>query len=165
MVGCILICKDCGGSNGRTPTPRSTYKSPYFQENQEPYILQINLTLSNCIFQAGRPYCSACYADKFAARCKGCLKPITDKAIIALDAKWHRDCFTCMVSVSDTFVKLAEKSTASLWYRIPHWRYKYLYSLNLVVPSLCDCAWGFYVCNMMNDFTHDAGFIPNVGKV
>ncbi|KAJ0176869.1 hypothetical protein K1T71_008048 [Dendrolimus kikuchii] len=46
--------------------------------------------------QAGRPYCSACYADKFAARCKGCNRPIVDKAIIALDAKWHRDCFTCM---------------------------------------------------------------------
>ncbi|KAI5639106.1 LIM domain-containing protein [Phthorimaea operculella] len=45
--------------------------------------------------QAGRPYCSGCYADKFAARCAGCKKPITDKAIIALDNKWHRDCFTC----------------------------------------------------------------------
>ncbi|KAG7308900.1 hypothetical protein JYU34_006170 [Plutella xylostella] len=45
--------------------------------------------------QAGRPYCSACYADKFAARCSGCAQPITDKAIIALDGKWHRDCFKC----------------------------------------------------------------------
>ncbi|RVE45873.1 hypothetical protein evm_009472 [Chilo suppressalis] len=45
--------------------------------------------------QAGRPFCSACYADKFAARCNGCAKPIVDKAIIALDAKWHRECFTC----------------------------------------------------------------------
>ncbi|XP_062525584.1 transforming growth factor beta-1-induced transcript 1 protein isoform X1 [Bombyx mori] len=48
--------------------------------------------------QAGRPYCSDCYADKFATRCKGCGNPIVDKAIIALDAKWHRDCFTCMVT-------------------------------------------------------------------
>ncbi|XP_063624677.1 transforming growth factor beta-1-induced transcript 1 protein isoform X1 [Cydia splendana] len=45
--------------------------------------------------QGGRPYCSECYAHKFAARCAGCSKPITDKAIIALDAKWHRECFTC----------------------------------------------------------------------
>ncbi|CAH4028664.1 transforming growth factor beta-1-induced transcript 1 protein [Pieris brassicae] len=45
--------------------------------------------------QAGRAYCSSCYADKFAARCAGCAQPIVDKAIVALDAKWHRDCFTC----------------------------------------------------------------------
>ncbi|GBP33864.1 Transforming growth factor beta-1-induced transcript 1 protein [Eumeta japonica] len=45
--------------------------------------------------QAGRPYCSACYADKFAARCAGCRQPIVDKAVVALDAKWHKDCFTC----------------------------------------------------------------------
>lgn len=49
--------------------------------------------------QAGRPYCGACYADKFAARCQGCSKPIVDKAVVALDAKWHRDCFTCTVTV------------------------------------------------------------------
>ncbi|CAH0715870.1 unnamed protein product, partial [Brenthis ino] len=45
--------------------------------------------------QAGRPYCSSCYADKFAPRCAGCATPIVDKAIIALDNKWHRECFTC----------------------------------------------------------------------
>ncbi|XP_013164325.1 PREDICTED: transforming growth factor beta-1-induced transcript 1 protein-like [Papilio xuthus] len=45
--------------------------------------------------QAGRPYCSGCYAEKFAARCASCSKPIVDKAIIALNAKWHGACFTC----------------------------------------------------------------------
>ncbi|XP_049826438.1 leupaxin isoform X4 [Aethina tumida] len=43
----------------------------------------------------GKPYCLKCYTDKHAARCKGCGKPIADKAIVALDAKWHQMCFRC----------------------------------------------------------------------
>lgn len=46
----------------------------------------------------GVPYCQKCYLAKHASRCKGCSKPIADKAIIALDAKWHQMCFRCSVS-------------------------------------------------------------------
>ncbi|KAJ8923323.1 hypothetical protein NQ315_001881 [Exocentrus adspersus] len=44
---------------------------------------------------AGLPYCQKCYVSKHADRCKGCGKPIPDKAIVALDAKWHQMCFRC----------------------------------------------------------------------
>ncbi|CAH1963067.1 unnamed protein product [Acanthoscelides obtectus] len=43
----------------------------------------------------GVPYCQKCYLSKHADRCKGCSKPIADKAIVALDAKWHQMCFRC----------------------------------------------------------------------
>ncbi|XP_057663409.1 paxillin-B isoform X1 [Diorhabda carinulata] len=44
---------------------------------------------------AGIPRCQKCYVAKHADRCKGCSKPIPDKAIVALDAKWHQMCFRC----------------------------------------------------------------------
>ncbi|XP_030764374.1 transforming growth factor beta-1-induced transcript 1 protein-like isoform X2 [Sitophilus oryzae] len=43
----------------------------------------------------GAPFCQKCYLSKHADRCKGCSKPIADKAVIALDAKWHQMCFRC----------------------------------------------------------------------
>ncbi|CAH0563379.1 unnamed protein product [Brassicogethes aeneus] len=43
----------------------------------------------------GKPFCTKCYTEKHASRCKGCSKPIADKAIVALDAKWHQMCFRC----------------------------------------------------------------------
>ncbi|XP_023013408.2 uncharacterized protein isoform X2 [Leptinotarsa decemlineata] len=43
----------------------------------------------------GVPHCQKCYIAKHADKCKGCSKPIADKAIIALDAKWHQMCFRC----------------------------------------------------------------------
>lgn len=46
----------------------------------------------------GAPFCQKCYLSKHADRCKGCSKPIADKAVIALDAKWHQMCFRCSVS-------------------------------------------------------------------
>ncbi|XP_046802227.1 serine protease SP24D isoform X2 [Lucilia cuprina] len=41
----------------------------------------------------GKAYCKNDFEALFAARCAGCFKPITENAIVALDAKWHRDCF------------------------------------------------------------------------
>lgn len=46
----------------------------------------------------GRPYCRVDFEQLFAARCAGCSQPITENAIVALNAKWHRDCFKCKVS-------------------------------------------------------------------
>ncbi|KAG4065483.1 hypothetical protein HA402_009044 [Bradysia odoriphaga] len=43
----------------------------------------------------GKPYCREDFENIFAAKCKGCEKPISDKAIVALEAKWHKDCFKC----------------------------------------------------------------------
>ncbi|KAH8387822.1 hypothetical protein KR093_009714, partial [Drosophila rubida] len=43
----------------------------------------------------GRPYCRADFEQLFAARCAGCHQPITENAIVALNAKWHRECFKC----------------------------------------------------------------------
>lgn len=43
----------------------------------------------------GQPYCKEDFEDIFASKCQGCMKAISDKAIIALEAKWHKDCFKC----------------------------------------------------------------------
>lgn len=43
----------------------------------------------------GIPFCFKCYLAKHAPRCRACTKPINEKAIIALDAKWHEKCFKC----------------------------------------------------------------------
>uniref|UniRef100_A0A1B0A9X3 LIM zinc-binding domain-containing protein n=1 Tax=Glossina pallidipes TaxID=7398 RepID=A0A1B0A9X3_GLOPL len=43
----------------------------------------------------GKAYCKNDFEQLFAARCAGCTKPITENAIVALDAKWHRECFKC----------------------------------------------------------------------
>ena len=44
-------------------------------------------------------YCQNCHMQKFAPKCKGCSKPITDTAIMALGEKWHQNCFQCSVSL------------------------------------------------------------------
>lgn len=49
----------------------------------------------------GKPYCREDFENIFAAKCKGCEKPISDKAIVALEAKWHKDCFKCKVSLDN----------------------------------------------------------------
>lgn len=50
----------------------------------------------------GQPYCRADYEERFADKCALCLKPITDKAIIALNEKWHQACFKCNVRFTIT---------------------------------------------------------------
>merc|ERR1712136_710903 len=43
----------------------------------------------------GKPYCRACFIDITCSKCAGCKKPITDRAVKALDSDWHVDCFVC----------------------------------------------------------------------
>lgn len=43
----------------------------------------------------GKAYCKTDYEELYASRCAGCAKPITENAILALNEKWHRDCFKC----------------------------------------------------------------------
>lgn len=45
----------------------------------------------------GQAFCHADYEKLYASKCAGCTKTILDKAVIALNAKWHKDCFKCMV--------------------------------------------------------------------
>lgn len=47
----------------------------------------------------GKPYCKADFEKLFAAKCEGCSNPITENTVIALNAKWHKDCFKCKVTV------------------------------------------------------------------
>ena len=49
----------------------------------------------------GKAYCKTDFEELFAARCAGCMKPITENAIVALNAKWHRHCFKCKVSLEN----------------------------------------------------------------
>lgn len=46
----------------------------------------------------GKVYCKPDFEKLFAAKCEGCQNPITDNTIVALNAKWHKDCFTCKVT-------------------------------------------------------------------
>lgn len=46
----------------------------------------------------GKVYCKPDYEKLFAAKCEGCQNPITDNTIVALNAKWHKDCFVCKVT-------------------------------------------------------------------
>lgn len=46
----------------------------------------------------GKPYCKADFEKLFAAKCESCKNPIMDNTIVALNAKWHADCFKCKVT-------------------------------------------------------------------
>ncbi|CAH1399953.1 unnamed protein product [Nezara viridula] len=50
------------------------------------------------------PFCKTCYEERFCPKCKECLKPIKETAIMALGEKWHQDCFKC----SRCFVPITE---------------------------------------------------------
>ena len=50
----------------------------------------------------GKPYCEPCYSDVALPKCKGCGKPIKDKAIKALNSDWHLSCFVCKVNSGET---------------------------------------------------------------
>lgn len=43
----------------------------------------------------GKAVCQECFRCKVADKCKACGEPIEASATIALDAKWHPDCFKC----------------------------------------------------------------------
>lgn len=42
-----------------------------------------------------KPFCAACFENKFAARCGGCGNAIVGSASVALGQKWHPECFKC----------------------------------------------------------------------
>lgn len=43
----------------------------------------------------GRPYCEDDYQKLFGEWCAKCGKPIDDQVVIAMDKKFHTDCFVC----------------------------------------------------------------------
>lgn len=51
----------------------------------------------------GKPYCKPDFEKLFASKCEKCKQPITDKTIIALNANWHKDCFSCKVTFNACF--------------------------------------------------------------
>lgn len=53
----------------------------------------------------GAPVCNACFLEKVADKCKGCGEPIPTRATVALNAKWHPECFKCSVGI----IKLRKK--------------------------------------------------------
>lgn len=64
----------------------------------------------------GKPYCKSDFEKLFAAKCENCQQPITDKTVIALNANWHKDCFTC--KVTHCLILLILKSSSQKWIRI-----------------------------------------------
>ncbi len=47
--------------------------------------------------KGGFPYCKSCYVDLVCSKCAGCCLPITDRALKAMEADWHVECFVCQV--------------------------------------------------------------------
>lgn len=43
----------------------------------------------------GKPYCAACYEDKFAERCAKCGKPLMGSYLFANEKPYHKECFVC----------------------------------------------------------------------
>ncbi|XP_068085141.1 paxillin [Anabrus simplex] len=43
----------------------------------------------------GKAFCQPDYHELYSPRCHGCRKPITDTAIVALEERWHHQCFRC----------------------------------------------------------------------
>ncbi len=64
--------------------------------------ITINIHFLNYFLQAfhergGFPHCKPCYVDEVCSKCAGCLLPITDRALKAMEADWHVECFVCKV--------------------------------------------------------------------
>lgn len=69
----------------------------------------------------GKPYCKNDFEKLFAAKCEGCSKPIIDNTVIALNAKWHKDCFRCRVT--NCFVIAFTKNVFFIIYQF-HYKFK-----------------------------------------
>lgn len=46
----------------------------------------------------GFAWCVNCHTKRYAGKCAGCRKPITDLVVSALGEEWHGGCFRCKVS-------------------------------------------------------------------
>ena len=64
-----FVCKSCGKP---FPTPS------FYQKNND-------------------PYCKECYEMECAVKCAGCGKPIIGSSLMALNKKYHPECFVCSV--------------------------------------------------------------------
>ena len=69
-----------------------------------PHVIMTDVTSH---YPGGAAYCDQCYAERILPKCFGCHRPITDRALKALDAQWHVECFVCEVIVrSGLFLNL-----------------------------------------------------------
>lgn len=58
-------------------------------------ICQTNLCGTSFMEKNGIPYCKKDFYEKFGEKCAQCGQPLIDQAVIALDKKWHQNCFAC----------------------------------------------------------------------
>lgn len=54
--------------------------------------------LSSSFYEVnGFLFCKEHFRAQFASRCAGCSKPIDQHAVVALNTKWHAECFKCHI--------------------------------------------------------------------
>ncbi|XP_030379669.1 transforming growth factor beta-1-induced transcript 1 protein [Scaptodrosophila lebanonensis] len=52
--------------------------------------------VSSTFFEVnGYLFCKSDYRESFSSRCAGCAEPIAKNAVVALNTKWHANCFKC----------------------------------------------------------------------
>jgi len=52
----------------------------------------------------------SCYIAAVCDKCHGCNRPITDKALRALDHSWHVACFVCKVGITTNTIAMCNVS-------------------------------------------------------
>lgn len=78
-----------------------------YRESGEAIMSDDDQTLVTSHYSGGSAFCDQCYAERILPKCFGCHRPITDRALKALDAQWHVECFVCEVIVrSGLFLNL-----------------------------------------------------------
>jgi paxillin len=96
-----FFCAECGdpflepskSSAAGTEFLRSTDTSSSVDEEED--------QTKEFVIHGKYAFCEECHVKLHKPKCKGCRKPIRDVAVGALGGKWHRECFTCTVSVGN----------------------------------------------------------------
>lgn len=70
-------------------------------------LCRVILTGQTFVERDGKPLCENCHQNNLVDACKVCGKEFDEKMIIALEEKWHAECFKCktcdLAIVTDTF--------------------------------------------------------------
>jgi paxillin len=96
-----FFCAECGdpflepskSSAAGTEFLRSTDTSSSVDEEED--------QTKEFVIHGKYAFCEECHVKLHKPKCKGCRKPIRDVAVGALGGKWHKECFTCTVSVGN----------------------------------------------------------------
>uniref|UniRef100_A0A915KTD2 LIM zinc-binding domain-containing protein n=1 Tax=Romanomermis culicivorax TaxID=13658 RepID=A0A915KTD2_ROMCU len=60
---------------------------------------------------AAAHFCPECWVKMYTKHCAGCVTPLTDKGLLAMDVLWHQDCFrcsNCMAKMTDHVTNLGD---------------------------------------------------------